>query len=761
MGIKINSNFTVQAPVALDERQVLTFEAMLAINDAVMPDVYFAVCSEDQKLYVYNKANEMDEVTGKFRLAEAATTLYRTMPDAATMPGAIIQYIGENVTLENNLDGSSLDVKKGYFYESVSHPANGEEYPAGYHWEAISTQAVELPHYTTLPGADDEYYYNGLEPGAVVQYVGDNNVEFEQEDGTTLTLVKGYFYELTENSETGMYEWKQLDTQPDFVSIHVEEMPDPADYASGSVVQNLGPTTDKYTRGYFYENISVDYTKYSDTDGNFFYLISESKGSPVFIKADGEYTKFSTIRDITAAADNNIVLNAENTDGDRITLTLVGDTESVHEWSQIDIQPDFTSIHVEEMPVANADREGEVLQYLGANTDDYIRGYFYECRKVDGAWKWVNLKTQADFVSIHVEEMPNADDYEHGYVVQNLDATDPNYTRGFFYECVADEENVGHNKWKQLDTQPDFVSIHVEEMPVANADRLGEVLQYLGESDDTYTKGFFYECKNVAPAPEGDEEVEPVYKWVELQSQSDSNCKYSSEDTNINLDNLKTVSAEDMADMDFHKFMQIINYAKSEIKLSVTGGQADAPTVFLRDSDSTVSLSTTKVNKSSAIVDDSIKFMNGDVEITDGIEATSTMTIHAVAELEDGKAITSNSVTAYVVSPIMDGVWNEGNYPRLSDAVKEECNAVICAPTKTHKVTFTSDNKKLIIAIPTVDYPDGIKKILDPNGFDNTASFELVATEEIATRRVGSHKFAVYVSKTPVTCTDFTYTISL
>lgn len=69
-GIKINDGFAVGAPVALDKRQVLTFEEMAAMNDNVMPDVYQAMSKDDGCIYLYNKENEADPVTGKFRKLE-------------------------------------------------------------------------------------------------------------------------------------------------------------------------------------------------------------------------------------------------------------------------------------------------------------------------------------------------------------------------------------------------------------------------------------------------------------------------------------------------------------------------------------------------------------------------------------------------------------------------------------------------------------------------------------------------------------------
>lgn len=72
MAININSNFKVGSPEPLDTRTVLTKAEMISINESAMPSVYYAVCSEDGALYLYNKSNEKTAETGKFRKIEGA-----------------------------------------------------------------------------------------------------------------------------------------------------------------------------------------------------------------------------------------------------------------------------------------------------------------------------------------------------------------------------------------------------------------------------------------------------------------------------------------------------------------------------------------------------------------------------------------------------------------------------------------------------------------------------------------------------------------
>lgn len=69
MAIKLNTGFNIRSNVPIDERFILTFEQMTLINDKLMPEKYFAVSSDDGKLYVYSKSNDVNTKTGRFRLA--------------------------------------------------------------------------------------------------------------------------------------------------------------------------------------------------------------------------------------------------------------------------------------------------------------------------------------------------------------------------------------------------------------------------------------------------------------------------------------------------------------------------------------------------------------------------------------------------------------------------------------------------------------------------------------------------------------------
>lgn len=70
MAIKIGQGFKRASAAPIDDSLVLTKAKMLAADDAMMPPNYFCVCKDDGKLYLYDKSNDVDDTTGKYRVFE-------------------------------------------------------------------------------------------------------------------------------------------------------------------------------------------------------------------------------------------------------------------------------------------------------------------------------------------------------------------------------------------------------------------------------------------------------------------------------------------------------------------------------------------------------------------------------------------------------------------------------------------------------------------------------------------------------------------
>ena len=106
--ISTGTGFKILSRDSIDERFILSKEQMLNTNEAVQPETYFCVCTDDSMLYVYNVNNPMDPETGKFRKVGSNENIDQTIfqkinddtltTDDKTVVGAI-----------NELDANKID----------------------------------------------------------------------------------------------------------------------------------------------------------------------------------------------------------------------------------------------------------------------------------------------------------------------------------------------------------------------------------------------------------------------------------------------------------------------------------------------------------------------------------------------------------------------------------------------------------------------------------------------------------------------------
>lgn len=154
MALPTLAGFSVGGTEPIDKRLMLTKAEMLAYDDSLMPSDYFCMCSDDHKMYQYNKNNTVDPVTGKFRVFEGggSTIQVETLPTAsATELGKIYQFIG--ISTENYLNGSFYKcVTDGTDYSWI----NVDTFPS---WRGTSSELEEvledLPTGTRIEVTDD------------------------------------------------------------------------------------------------------------------------------------------------------------------------------------------------------------------------------------------------------------------------------------------------------------------------------------------------------------------------------------------------------------------------------------------------------------------------------------------------------------------------------------------------------------------------------------------------------------------------------
>jgi len=78
MAIQLIQGFEINGASPIDSRLVLTKQQMANVNDNKMPAKYFALCSDDNKIYYYDKTKTANGETGKFEpIASASDVIIR------------------------------------------------------------------------------------------------------------------------------------------------------------------------------------------------------------------------------------------------------------------------------------------------------------------------------------------------------------------------------------------------------------------------------------------------------------------------------------------------------------------------------------------------------------------------------------------------------------------------------------------------------------------------------------------------------------
>lgn len=190
------------------------------------------------------------------------------------------------------------------------------------------------------------------------------------------------------------------------------------------------------------------------------------------------------------------------------------------------------------IPDASTQEVGKVYMYMGKTNSTYTHGYIYEnvaeqtASDVTFSGNIISSWAVADFVNYLQEGGSAYNEVTNGtltysgdgdlWVLVGLDSNGNEVLR--FQEYTEDLEDFGcvfasqthqdgdsctftltttvsGKKWKRMDVQPGGGSVsgdyvpQYDTMPSAGASNLGDVVQYSGATNETYTNGYFY--KNV------------------------------------------------------------------------------------------------------------------------------------------------------------------------------------------------------------------------------------------------------------------------
>lgn len=148
------------------------------------------------------------------------------------------------------------------------------------------------------------------------------------------------------------------------------------------------------------------------------------------------------------------------------------------------------------MPTPSAINNGQVLQYIGATNVNYTKGYFYECIESpvgSGTYIWQYINVQDSYTKAQIGDLTLLPDNSKNVVdnIVNIQL-EINQLQG----SLLDKENI----------------FRYNVIPTADASISGAIIQYIGVTDATYTNGYFYQCVET-PVGSG------TYVWVQKNVQ--------------------------------------------------------------------------------------------------------------------------------------------------------------------------------------------------------------------------------------------------
>lgn len=228
---------------------------------------------------------------------------------------------------------------------------------------------------------------------------------------------------------------------------------------------------------------------------------------------------------------------------------------------------ELEQIQVSTLPTANADELGKIYQYIGATDSTYTNAYFYKCvsdglnpatysweqvdvmpagsslpsqtgnagkflitngtsaswgneatsfkAKTQSSQYYVELKTSGLFNNIGSLVFSNGSTiYEYlfdstGFKANFLYGTDINLGSSSVKWTRIYVNKINNGNDINVPTVAGSMSVQVSSMPTADSSFEGQIYQFTGTTDSTYTNGRFYKCVS-------DGQTTPTYSWEEV-----------------------------------------------------------------------------------------------------------------------------------------------------------------------------------------------------------------------------------------------------
>ena len=518
-------------------------------NGDSSPDHYKTVTDSVQLNFYQNNWTSITVNT-----IEHKSVQYAVMPTASEdYEDEVIQYVG----------ATNANYTNGYFYKCVSDGAS----PATYSWQQVNVQPdtdSQASFYIMVSENNNAFTANRT-PSEVKAALTSGKVIYVGYDAMLIPLLRvvadsfdahlNYYFIYN----TGVYktlvslvENKNDDT---WDSIDVDVSPYSAVFTVN--ITGSGTVADPYVS---------DKTPL---------MIKEAYNSGRVLQAVVDNTVFP-LHSCTVSG-NNVAIQFGLTGVTNDTIApkatsrgyaLIGATNT---WSTIarvdyELQPQVFT-----MPTASADYVDKIYQFVGTTYGGYTKGYFYRCKSQGGepltyAWERIDVQPiesptftitltgDGDSTPYSVNKTPAELEaaLTAGKVVQINDGSILTYQGTttissnkmyIFNTCSVSTDTIasGHSvilvaatsdmtTWTNIN-----VSRHSMEIPITTdmtkfvlgADNLGRIVQYVGNSSQTYHQGYFYKCVSDGAAT-------PTYSWQQVDVQPKAN--YDSEITEIKND---------------------------------------------------------------------------------------------------------------------------------------------------------------------------------------------------------------------------------
>jgi len=287
----------------------------------------------------------------------------------------------------------------------------------------------------------------------------------------------------------------------------------------------------------------------------------------------------------------------------------------------------------------------------------------------------------------------------------------------------------------------------ISEMPEPDASLAGSIVQYTGETNDTYTSGFFYKCMD---------DGNGGYAWYDIAVQSGTvNATGAIGEAitpNITVGGItagSTIPAGTSTEALWRKLL--ITYKQPTVSFSIS----PSTTLYKKGTSVSSVTLTAVVGRQSNDIEEVSFLVNGtQVYNTDAYASGGTVTYTYStpittdttfkATASDGSSTASASQSISFVNPYYYGASATNNITSVAGLTE------LLAVKGSKTLSFSADNEYIVFMYDAAY--GNLTSITDVNGFDNTDAF----TRSTAT--ISGVVYNVYTSNTPVTTTNFQYT---